>query len=77
MPKITVSKLVGSLSRALGNDLISYEEPVENVYLIKLWPPISQHNKSILVDFIKNHIPKATVHINKKKGHVKITLRSR
>ena len=36
MPENTVPKLVGSLSRALGNDLVSYEELDENVYLIKL-----------------------------------------
>ena len=77
MPENTVPKLVGSLSRALGNDLVSYEELGENVYLIKLWPPISQHNKSILSDFIKQSIPRSTVRINRKTGLIKISTRSR
>ena len=77
MPENTVPKLVGSLSRALGNDVVSYEDLGENVYLIKLWPPISQHNKSILVDFIKQSIPRATTYVNRKTGHIKIIVRSR
>lgn len=77
MIKDTVNKLVGSLSRAVGNDLVSYEEFEENTYVIKLWPPISQHNKTLLKDFVTDYIPRATVRINRKKGLIKVTLRSR
>lgn len=77
MLKNTVSKLVGSLSRAMGNDLVSYEKAEEDVYVIKLWPPVSQHNKKLLVEFIKEYVPRTTVHVNARKGLVKIILRSR
>lgn len=71
----TVTKLVGSLSRAIGNELVSYEESKENVYVIKLWPPISQDNKLVLVEFIKQRVPRSSVRINSRKGLVTITLR--
>ena len=77
MIKDTVTSLVGSLSRALGNDLVSYEEDTENTYVLKLWPPISQHNKRLLKEFISEYIPRARVSINTKRGLVKITLRPR
>ena len=77
MLKDTATKLFGSLSRAMGNDFIEYESTEDNTYVLKMWPPISQDNKRLLVQIVKDFIPRAKVSINKKAGTVTITLRHR
>lgn len=72
MANKNLDKIIGSLSRALGNDLVSYNSAEEGVCTIKLWPPISQDNKRYIESFIKTQLPGARVTTNSKKGVVTI-----
>tara|TARA_B100000131_G_scaffold166520_1_gene160989 strand:+ start:12335 stop:12568 length:234 start_codon:yes stop_codon:yes gene_type:complete len=77
MLKDTISKAIGSISRAVGNDLVEYETTEDNTYVLKMWPPISQDNKRLLVQIVKDFLPKAKISINKRAGTVTIVIKSR
>ncbi|MAP23586.1 MAG: hypothetical protein CL582_21875 [Alteromonadaceae bacterium] len=68
----TFKNIVASLSRAIGNDLLSYEKH-DDVYTLSIWPPITSNKKRILVDFLKEAMgPKGRVKVNSKTGKVLI-----
>tara|TARA_B000000460_G_C21531246_1_gene400835 strand:+ start:2301 stop:2543 length:243 start_codon:yes stop_codon:yes gene_type:complete len=72
MKNDTFEKIVASLSRAIGNDLLSYEKH-EDVHTLSIWPPITGNKKKLLVEFLKDYIgPKGKIRVNSRQGRVTI-----
>jgi hypothetical protein len=65
-------KLIGSLSRACGNDFISYRKDEDKVILY-FWPPIAQEVANGILDVSKAVDPKLRVRVNKKKGIITVS----
>jgi hypothetical protein len=65
------NKFVGSLSRAIGNDVVSYEETADSLK-IRLWPGISQDNKKLIKQLAKHWFPRKRVYVNTKTGQMTI-----
>ena len=71
----TFRKIVASLSRAIGNDLLSYEKR-DDVYTLSIWPPITSNKKRLLIDFIRYFTGSGgTIRVNSKTGKVIIRLK--
>ena len=66
----TFRKIIASLSRAIGNDLLSYEK-CDDVYTLFIWPPITSNKTKTLVGFIKGRMgPKGRVRVDLKRGKI-------
>jgi hypothetical protein len=70
----SLKTVIATLSRALGNDLVSYSNPEEDMYTLRLWPPIEKSLASTVKATIKYYIPSARVKVSRKKGIIEIRL---
>jgi hypothetical protein len=72
MDDAAFKKIVSSLSRAIGNELRSYEKQGET-YILSIWAPITPELKLLLKTFLKDSIgKKARLRFNSKFGKVTI-----
>ena len=71
----TFIRLVGSLSRAMGNDLVDYKI-YDDHYTLKIWGDIPTDSKNLVREIIREEMPKTTVRIESRKGLVTITKKS-
>ena len=62
---------VGSISRAVGNDLIDFVDHDDHVTLL-MWPPISPDNKTLIKRIAKIMLPGCRVNLNMKSGRVSV-----
>ena len=64
--------IIASLSRAIGNDLLSYEKH-GNTYVLSIWSPITPDKKELLNIFLRDSMgPKGRVKINARHGEITI-----
>ena len=64
---------VGSISRAVGNDLVDAVVH-ENRLTLMMWPPISPGNKDIIKSIARLMVPGCRVNLNMRKGKVEIVI---
>jgi len=73
MNEESLKRIVASLSRAIGNDLLAYEKK-EDSWELSIWSPILPSEKKLLNDFIRSSLgPRVKVRINSKRGKIVIS----
>lgn len=76
LTKESVKTFVGSVSRALGNDLIDYIDHKDHLVLL-LWPPISADQHKLIKSMAEYSFPSCYVDVKRKQGRMEINLPKR
>jgi len=72
MDDVAFKRVIASLSRAIGNDLLSYESHGKT-YTLTVWAPLDPQAKKLLDAFLRDALgPKGRVRINAKYGKITI-----
>lgn len=66
-----VRTFVGSMSRALGNDLIDYVDHKDHLLLL-LWPPIAKDVHKLIKGIAKSSFPDCVIDVKNKQGRIEI-----